>query len=132
MIFSKYNFEIKYCIEKTNSINNFFKRFNYKNEKNKNICLFIFQNKLKNVIIVTLKIIFIIIRDVVTTNTNREFINSISFRVIKIEKNDEFFFFENEKTKIVSKLKTQQFCCNKIRAMYKNKNYYENFNKNVN
>ena len=94
--------------------------------------MFIFQNKLKNVIIVTLKIIFIIIRDVVTTNTNREFINSISFRVIKIEKNDEFFFFENEKTKIVSKLKTQQFCCNKIRAMYKNKNYYENFNKNVN
>ena len=99
MIFSKYYFEIKYRIKKTNSINNFLKRSNYENEKNKNICLFIFQNKLKNVIIVTLKIIFIIIRNIIATNTNYKFVNFASFRVIKIENINEFFFSKIKKRK---------------------------------
>ena len=80
---------------------------------------------MKNIIIAALKIIFIIIRNVVVINTNREFINSTSFRVIKIKKINEIFFFENKKIEIASKSKTQQFYCNKIRAMCKNENYYK-------
>ena len=81
--------------------------------KTKKVKILIVSNKLKNIIIVVLKIIFVIIRNVVVTNTNREFINSISFRVIKIEKNNEIFFSKMKKqnnfvvTKFVRCVKTK-------------------------
>jgi len=63
-LLTKYNFEIKYCTRKTNLINKFSRYFDYKRELNNKIDLFMLQNKLKNIIIVAIKIILIFIRDV--------------------------------------------------------------------
>ena len=41
-MFAKYDFEIKYRINKTNSIDKSSRRFDYENDENENTCLFIF------------------------------------------------------------------------------------------
>jgi len=63
----EYNFEIKYRTEKINSINKLLKQSDYKNKTDNKICLFIFQNKLKNITIATIEITSVLIRN--TTKT---------------------------------------------------------------
>ena len=41
-MFAKYDFEIKYRINKTNFINKSLRCFDYENNENENTCLFIF------------------------------------------------------------------------------------------
>ena len=41
-MFAKYDFEIKYRIDKTNFVDESSRRFDYENDKNENTCLFIF------------------------------------------------------------------------------------------
>ena len=62
LIFVKYNFEIKYYSEKINSIDESLKRSNYKKKTDDEICLFILQNKLKNIIVIVVDLIFIMTR----------------------------------------------------------------------
>ena len=122
MILIEYNFEIKYCVNKTNFVNNLSKRFNYENKKNKNICLFILQNKLKNIIIVVLNILFVLIHYFVIEKTIQIKTTKFIFRIVEIENDKKF---ENKEIEIVFNVKNQQFRHNKIRTIYDNENYYK-------
>ena len=66
--FVEYDFKIKYRFEKINSIDDFSKRFDYKKNANDEICLFTLQNKLKNIIVIIVNLIFVITRDVEKTH----------------------------------------------------------------
>ena len=99
-MFAKYDFEIKYRIDKTNFVNKLSRRFDYENNKNENTCLFIFQNKLKNVAIVALCITSIIIRNFVAKKTIFENVENVSFKIKKIIDVDEKKFSKNEKKKL--------------------------------
>ena len=89
----EYDFEIKYCFEKINSIDDSSKRFNYEKNANDEICLFILQNKLKNIIVIVVNLIFIITRDVEKTYAQREKnIVEIFFSEKINEENVEKFF----------------------------------------
>ena len=74
-------------------IDDFSKRFNYEKNVNDKICLFILQNKLKNIIIIVVNSIFIITRDAEKTYAQREknIVKMFSFKEID-EKNIENFF----------------------------------------
>ena len=96
-MFVKYDFEIKYQINKTNFVNKSSRRFNYENDENENTCLFIFQNKLKNVAIVALCITSIIIRNFVAKKTIFENVENVSFKIKKIIDVDKKIFSKNEK-----------------------------------
>ena len=67
----EYDFEIKYCFEKINSIDELSKRSDYKEKAKDEICLFILQNKLKNIIIIVIKLIFVMTCDFEKTLTER-------------------------------------------------------------
>ena len=88
-MFAKYDFEIKYRIDKTNFVNKLSRRFDYENNKNENTCLFIFQNKLKNVAIVALCITSITIRNFVAKKTIFKNIENVSFKIKKVIDVDE-------------------------------------------
>ena len=98
MILIEYNFEIKYRVKKTNSVNNSLKQFNYENKKNKNICLFILQNKLKNVIIVALNVLLVLTRRFAVKKAIKTKTTKFISRIVKIENNKKF---ENKKTNVV-------------------------------
>ena len=52
LLLSEYDFEIKYRNESLNFANESFRRSNYENEnENDDICLFIFQNKFRNIVV---------------------------------------------------------------------------------
>ena len=78
------------------------RRFNYEKNANDKICLFILQNKLKNIIIIIVNLIFVITRNVKRAQTQREkniikilFFEKIDEKNIKkffdIEKNNLFY-----------------------------------------
>ena len=98
----KYNFEIKYCFKKINSIDESLRRFDYKRKINDEICLFILQNKLKNIIIIVINLTFVVTRDFEKTLTERTknvfdtfFYKEIDEKnvekLFKVEKNDLFY-----------------------------------------
>ena len=91
--FVEYNFKIKYRSEKINSVDDSLKRSDYKKNANDEIYLFILQNKLKNIIIIVVNLIFIITRDVEKTQTQCEknIVKTFFFEEID-EKNVEKFF----------------------------------------
>ena len=66
-MFVKYNFEIKYQIEKINFADKLSRQSDYKSKTNNKICLFIFQNKFKNITIATIEIISVLIRNATKT-----------------------------------------------------------------
>ena len=103
---AEYDFEIKYRVEKTNLANDSSRQFNYENEKNENICLFILQNKLKNVIIVVLSVLFVLTRCFVAEKAIKTKATKFTSRIVEIE-NDEKF--ENKKTNVVFNVENQQF-----------------------
>ena len=75
---------------------------NYKNKKNKNICLFILQNKLKNVIIVVLKMLLMLTRHFVVKQTIQTKTTKFIFRIVEMKNNKKF---ENKKTNVVFDIK---------------------------
>ena len=99
-MFAKYDFEIKYRINKTNLIDKSSRRFDYENDKNENTCLFIFQNKLKNVAIAALCITSITIRNFVAKKTIFENVENMSFKIKKVIDVDEKEFLKNKKKKL--------------------------------
>ena len=54
MLLKKYDFKIKYKARTLNSINASSKRANYENKQLNDICLFILQKKLRNIVIVNI------------------------------------------------------------------------------
>ena len=113
--FVEYDFKIKYRFKKINSIDDFLRRFDYEKNANDEICLFILQNKLKNIIIIVVSLIFIITRDVKRTHTQREknIIKTLSFQEIDEENVEEFF--DVKKNNLFYNAVTQQFCYNDAR-----------------
>ena len=97
----EYDFEIKYRVKKINFVDDSSRRLNYENEKNENICLFILQNKLKNVTIAILCVASIIMRNAFTKKINFENDEFAFFRIIKIIDFDEKIFFNDDERKIV-------------------------------
>ena len=97
MILIEYNFEIKYRVEKTNSANDLSRQSNYKNKKNKNICLFILQNKLKNIIIVVLNILFVLTCRFVAKKAIKTKTTKFISQIVEVENNKKF---ENKKTNV--------------------------------
>ena len=69
------------------------KRFDYKKNTNNKICLFILQNKLKNITVIIINLIFIITRNVERTYAQREknIIKTLFFEKIDEENVEEFF-----------------------------------------
>ena len=94
--FVKYDFEIKYYFEKINSIDESLKRFNYKKEVDDEICLFILQNKLRNIIVTAVNLIFVVTRDFEKTLTKRikNVFDTLFFKEIDEEDVEKFFDVE--------------------------------------
>ena len=117
----KYNFKIKYYFEKINLIDESSKRFNYKKNANDEICLFILQNKLKNIIIIVINLTFVITRDIERTQTQREknIIKTLFFEEID-EKNIKKFF-DIKKNNLFHNAIIQQLCYNNARETCNNK-----------
>ena len=106
---AEYNFEIKYCFEKINSVDEPSRRLDYKKKADDKICLFILQNKLKNIIVITVNLIFVMTRDfekALTERTKNAF-NTFFFKKID-EKNVEKFF-DVEKNDLFYNIVIQQF-----------------------
>ena len=112
--FVEYDFKIKYCFEKINSIDDFLKRFDYEKNANDEICLFTLQNKLKNIIVIIINLISVITRGARRTHAQRKknIIETLSFKKIN-EKNVEEFF-NVEKNDLFHNAVTQQFCYNDV------------------
>ena len=122
LILIEYDFEIKYRVEKTNSVDDSLRQFDYENEKNENICLFILQNKLKNVIIVVLNVLLVLTRRFVAEKTIKAKTTKFTFRIVEVENDEEF---ENEKTNVVFDVENQQFRRSEARAICDNESHYE-------
>ena len=129
LIFAEYNFEIKYCFEKINSIDGSSRRSDYKKEIDDEICLLILQNKLKNIIVTAVNLIFVMTRNfkkALTERTKNAF-DTLSFKEID-EKNIEELF-DVEKDDLSYNVVTQQFCWNDARETCNNERQMKLFFK---
>ena len=128
-MFAKYDFEIKYRTNKTNFVDESSRRSDYENDENENTCLFIFQNKLKNVAIAALCITLITTRNFVAKKTILENVENVSLKIKKVIDVDEKKSSKNEKKRIAFDSNAQQLRRNEIRAICENENQYEVFSK---
>ena len=78
LVFAEYDFEIKYCFKKINSVDESSRRSNYKKKNDDEICLFILQNKLKNIIIIVINMTFVM------TLSRDEFCSSYAISAVSI------------------------------------------------
>ena len=117
LVFTEYNFEIKYRFEKINSVDESSKRSDYERKIDDEICLFILQNKLKNIIIIVVNLIFIMMRDFEKTLTERIKSVSDTFSFKKIDEEDVEEFFDVEKDDLFYNIVTQQFRRSDAREM---------------
>ena len=101
-------------------IDDFSKRFDYKKNANDEICLFILQNKLKNIIIIIVNLIFVITRDAEKTHAQREknIDETLFFKEIDEENVEEFF--DVKRNDLFYNAITQQFRCNDVRKTCNN------------
>ena len=115
LAFAEYDFEIKYCSEKINSIDGSLRRSDYKEKTDNEICLFILQNKLKNIIVTVVDLIFVMTRDFERTLTERtkSAFDTLFFKKID-EKNVEELS-DVEKNDLFYNIVTQQFCRSDVR-----------------
>ena len=118
------NFEIKYCFKKINSVDESLRRFDYKKETDDEICLFILQNKLKNIIVTVIDLTSAMTCDFEKTLKKRtkSALNMLFFKKIDEENVEEFF--DVEKDDLFYNVVTQQFrrnnaceTCNNKRQM---------------
>ena len=95
---AKYNFEIKYHFEKSNSVNESSRRSDYKEKTDDEICLLILQNKLKNIIVIVVNLIFVMTRDFERTLTERteSAFDTLFFKKIDEENVEELFDVEKD------------------------------------
>ena len=63
LVLVEYDFEIKYCFEKINSVDESSRRFDDEKKIDDEICLFILQNKLKNIIVIAVNLTSVMTRD---------------------------------------------------------------------
>ena len=121
---AEYDFEIKYRFEKINSVDESSRRSDYERKADDEICLFILQNKLKNIIITVVNLISVVTRDfkrALTERTKSTF-DTFSFKEIDEENVEELF--DVEKNDLFYNVVTQQFrrsdvreTCNSERQM---------------
>ena len=107
--FAEYDFEIKYCFEKINSVDESSKRSDYKRKVDDEIFLFILQNKLKNIIITVVDLIFVMTRDFERTLTERTKNAFDMFLFKKIDEEDVEELFDVEKNDLFYNVVIQQF-----------------------
>ena len=90
---AEYDFEIKYHSEKINSVDGPSRRFNYKRKTDDEICLLILQNKLKNIIVIVVNLIFIMTRDFerALTKRTKSVFDTFLFKEINEKDVEEFF-----------------------------------------
>ena len=95
---AEYDFKIKYCFKKINSIDKSSKRSDYEKKADDEICLFILQNKLKNIIVIVVSLIFVMTRDFEKTLTERtkSAFNTFFFKKIDEKNVEEFFDVEKD------------------------------------
>ena len=98
LAFVEYDFEIKYRFKKINSIDESSRRFDYEREADDEICLFILQNKLKNIIVVVVNLIFVMTRDFEKTLIERTESIFDTFLFKEIDEKNVKEFFDVEKT----------------------------------
>ena len=115
LAFAEYDFEIKYRFEKINSVDEPSRRSDYKRETDDEICLFILQNKLKNIIVTAVDLTFVMTRDFEKTLTEhtKSALDTLFFKEIN-EKNVEEFS-DVEKDDLLYNVVTQQFRRNDAR-----------------
>ena len=124
LVLAEYDFKIKYCSEKINSIDEPSRRFDYEKKADNEIYLLILQNKLKNIIVTVVNLIFIVTRDFERTLTKhtKNVLDMFLFKEID-EKNVEKLF-DVEKDDLFYNVVTQQLrqsdvreTCNSERQM---------------
>ena len=115
LAFTEYDFEIKYRSEKVNSIDESSRRLNYEKKADDEICLFILQNKLKNIIITAVNLIFVMTCDFekALTERTKNVFDILSHKKID-EKNVEEFF-DVEKNDLFYNVMIQQLRRNDAR-----------------
>ena len=109
LVFAEYDFEIKYRFEKINSIDRPSKRFDYKKETDDEICLFILQNKLKNIIVIAVNLIFVMTRGFEKALTERTKSAFDTFLFKKIDEENVEELSDVEKDDLLYNVVIQQF-----------------------
>ena len=94
---AEYDFEIKYCFKKINSIDDSLIRSDYKEKAENENCLFILQNKLKNIMIIIVNLTFVMTRDFEKILTKRTKNVSDIFLFKKINEENVEKLFDVEK-----------------------------------
>ena len=117
LVLAEYDFEIKYRFEKINSIDGPSKRSDYEKKTDDEICLFILQNKLKNIIVTVVDLIFIMMRDFEKALTERTKSAFDTFLFKKIDEKNVEKFFDVEKNDLSYNAVTQQFRRNDVHEM---------------
>ena len=114
LAFAEYDFEIKYRFKKINSIDGSSRRSDYEKKINNEICLFILQNKLKNIIVVAVDLILVMTHDFEKTLTERtkNTFDTLLFKKIDEENVEELF--DIEKNNLFYNAVTQQFRRNDV------------------
>ena len=125
----EYDFEIKYCSEKINSIDESSRRSDYKKKVDDEICLFILQNKLKNIIIIVINLISVMTCNFKRTLTERtkSVFNTLFFKEIDEENIKKLFDVEEDD--LFYNVVTQQFCRNNVHETCNNERQMKSFFK---
>ena len=107
--FAEYDFEIKYCFKKINSIDGPSRRSDYEKKTDDEICLFILQNKLKNIIVTAVNLISVMTRDFekALIERTKSVFDTLLFKEINEEDIEKFF--DVEKDDLFYNVVTQQF-----------------------
>ena len=112
---AEYNFEIKYRFEKINPVDGPSRRSDYKEKTDDEICLFILQNKLKNIIVTAVDLISVMTRgfERALTERTKSAFDTLLFKKIDEENVEEFF--DVEKDDLFYNVVTQQLRWNNAR-----------------
>ena len=121
LVFAEYDFEIKYHFEKINSVDESSKRSDYEKKADDEICLFILQNKLKNIIVIVVNLTFIITRNFERTLKKRTKSASDTLFLKKIDEENVEELFDVEKNDLLYNVVTQQFRWSDVRETCNNK-----------
>ena len=116
----EYDFEIKYRFEKINSVDEPSRRSDYEKKADNEICLFILQNKLKNIIVTAVNLISVMTRDFEKTLTERTKSAFDTLFYKKIDKKNVEEFFDVEKNDLFYNVVTQQFRRSDVRETCNN------------
>ena len=109
LVLTEYNFKIKYCSKKINSIDKSSRRFDYKKKTDDEIDLLTLQNKLKNIIVIVVNLIFVMTRNFEKTLIERTKSAFDTFLFKEIDEKNVEEFFDVEKDDLFYNVVTQQF-----------------------